>query len=243
MSKTATSQPQSFEPIAILTPRLVIFPTPITVTSKSYRALYAQLHADEKFCQIAFGEHFKARQWSDDETRTVIESRDIARCWNARGLGDFAIGLRRPHHTSSTFPDSNSVVKGPELDLLTGLNGERLDQIEWVGYAGVRDATTTSLPAREAGDPEPPPWKDMVELRYGLSPRVWGGGMAKEAAGAIMRWAVEERGVRRFIAETERENRQSARLLEKLGFVASGTGYWKEPSEVEWELVVGRCHG
>jgi len=40
-----------------------------------------------------------------------------------------------------------------------------------------------------------------------------------------MEWAVVERGVRRFIAETERDNSRSGRVLEKLGFTMSGTNY------------------
>lgn len=236
----ASLQPPPFESFAILTPRLIIFPTPIAVSSKSYRALYSRLHADENFCQIAFGEHFKARNWSDDETREWIETRDIGRCWNPRGLGDFAVGLRGSIGLDETHShDSNvSVLKGCEFELLAGPNAGLLDQVEWVGYAGVRDATTTSLPKRGVTDTNFPPWYEMVELRYGLAPEFWGRGIAKEAAEAVMLWAVNERGAKRFIAETEKGNRQSARLLQKLGFVASGTDYWKEPSEVEWELVV-----
>ena len=52
-----------------------------------------------------------------------------------------------------------------------------------------------------------------------------------------MRRAVGERGVRRFITETERENVRSESVLEKLGFRRSGTDYLKEPSEVEWERI------
>ncbi|KAJ5215456.1 uncharacterized protein N7498_001863 [Penicillium cinerascens] len=232
-----TSQPHPFESFAILTPRLIIFPTPVAVSSKSYRALYSSLHADATFCQIAFGERFKARNWSDDETREFIETREIARCWNPRGLGDFAVGLRKSiNGLDEVIADSSvSVLKGAQFDLLARSTAEYLDQIEWVGYAGVRDATTTSI---RSPDADFPPWNEMVELRYGLSPKFWGGGMAKEAAEAVMDWAVKERGVKRFIAETERDNRQSAMVLQKLGFVASGTDYWKEPSEVEWELVV-----
>ncbi|KAI9037474.1 GNAT family N-acetyltransferase [Aspergillus affinis] len=234
-----TLQPYSFEPFAIQTPRLIIIPTPIAISSKSYRALYAELHANERFCQIAFGEHFKARRWSDDETRGVIETRDIARCWKPRGLGDFALGLRESISPEDVPCLSGiSVLRTSEFEILAGTKGERLDQVKWVGYAGVRDATTTSLPPREVDDPSLPPWDEMVELRYGLAPDFWGRGIAKEAAEAIMQWAVNERGVKRFIAETERGNVQSARLLQKLGFVESGTEYWKEPSEVEWAMVM-----
>lgn len=55
----------------------------------------------------------------------------------------------------------------------------------------------------------------------------WGTGIARIAAKAVMQWAVVERGVRRFIAETERENSRSGRVLEKLGFTISGTDYCK----------------
>jgi RimJ/RimL family protein N-acetyltransferase len=78
----------------------------------------------------------------------------------------------------------------------------------------------------------------MVGIRYGVSPMHWGGGIAKEAAEAIMHWAVKERGVTRYITETERPNRRSARALEKLGFTLSGPDYWKGPSELEWEWIV-----
>lgn len=44
-----------------------------------------------------------------------------------------------------------------------------------------------------------------------------------EAAKIVMQWSVDERGVERFIAETEKGNKRSARLLEKLGFVLSDT--------------------
>jgi RimJ/RimL family protein N-acetyltransferase len=75
----------------------------------------------------------------------------------------------------------------------------------------------------------------MVELRYGVAPCCWGQGVAREAAEAVMQWAATERGVKRFIAETEKENARSGRVLEKMGFKKSGTGYWKDEDEVEWE--------
>lgn len=231
-----------FEPFAILSPRLVLLPTPIAVSLATYRAHYAGLHADRSFCEMAFGDHFPARNWSDDETRVVIETRDIERSWKRRGLGDFAVGLRaschRDYYTTREGTSRCLVLKGGEFQSLAGQNSEFLREIEWVGYAGVRDATTTSLPEREEEDPPLPPWQEMVELRYGISPAFWGGGIAREAAEAVIQWAVNERGVKRFIGETERHNQRSARLLQKLGFAPSGTDYWKEPSELEWELII-----
>lgn len=186
---------------------------------------------------MGFGSHFQPRSWSDTETHDVIQTRDIARCWNVRGMGDFAVGLR-PDSIRSNLNGTATQIQIVKQDSLTDLGIGNLDEITWVGYAGVRDGTTTSMPAREANDPPLPHWTEMVEIRYGVSPAHWGCGIAKEAAEAVMYWAVEERGVRRFIAETERPNKRSARALEKLGFVLSGTDYWKEPSEVEWERAV-----
>lgn len=226
-----------FEPFVILTPRLLVLPTPHAISSRYYRSLYASLHADKAFCEMAFGDHFSPVQWSDEKTHDAIQRGDINVCWKLRGMGDFAVGLRPPE----IFTESSSAVEILEGDALKGipcLDLQNLDEITWVGYAGVRDATTTSMPPREAGDPPLPPWTEMAEIRYGVAPTYWGKGIAKEAAEAVMHWAANARGVTRFIAETERPNKRSARALEKLGFTLSGTNYWKEPSEIEWEKVL-----
>lgn len=233
----STISNEVIQPFALTTPRLIIIPTPIAVSVKSYRSLYASLHADASFCEMGFGSHFLPRNWDDDETRNVIQTRDINRSWAKYSIGDFAVGLREPAQADQE-PGKFSIVHGEEFERLVGPQLENLSSTEWVGYSGIRDASTTSLPPREAGDPPLPPWQEMVEIRYGVSPRFWGGGLAKEASEAIMQWSVQERGVRRFIAETERDNARSGRLLQKLGFSASGTDYWKEPSEVEWQFIV-----
>lgn len=225
-----------FESFVILTPRLIVLPTPRAISLISYRRLYASLHADIDFCEMAFGVHFPPRQWSDDETCDVIQARDIMRCWKVRGMGDFAVGLR-PAEISMESSNDIEILKGDDFEGNSRLNIHDLNDIIWVGYAGVRDGTTTSIPPREADDPPLPPWNEMVEIRYGVSPMHWGNGIAKEAAEAVMHWAVKARGVTRFIAETERPNKRSARALEKLGFTLSGTNYWKQPSEVEWERI------
>jgi RimJ/RimL family protein N-acetyltransferase len=214
-----------FTPFFLLTHNLIFLPTPTAISLPAYRALYARVHADPVFCEMGFGPHFRARKWSDAETEEVIRTRDVGRCWKEKGMGDFAVGLLAGVHQVDGM---GRVLKGGFFD-----------GVEWVGYAGVRDATTTSMPERVAGDPELPPWLEMVELRYGVAPEYWGRGVARGAAEAVMQWAVSERGARRFIAETERENERSGRVLEKLGFRLSGTDYWKEPSEVEWERFPG----
>lgn len=230
----ANNVPTTF---ALLTRDLILIPTPLAISSGSYLSLYASLHANTAFCEMAFGPHFPAREWSIDETREVVQTRDIERCWKRRGMGDFAVG-RRPENLALRKTEDEV-----EFEILGGLDvkkiEEQLDSLEWIGYAGVRDATTTSLPERTESDPPWPHYLEMVELRYGVAPAYWGKGVARQAADAVMGWAVEERGVRRFIAETEKANVRSGRVLEKMGFRRlEGVGYWQEESEDEWERVV-----
>jgi RimJ/RimL family protein N-acetyltransferase len=235
------------EPFIILTPRLVVIPTPIAIHITSYRALYAELYADAGFCRMGFGASFPAQNWNDDETRDTIQTRDINRSWEKHGLGDFAVGLRPQPNSGVSGADPQqepfprvSILRGDEFEQFMGPDLTHLEEIQWVGYSGVRDATTTSLPPLEAGDAPYPDWLEMVEIRYGVSPAFWGKSIAQEATEAIMRWAIREKGVKRFIAETERDNQRSGRLLQKLGFVHSGTNYWKERQEMEWELLVAK---
>src|SRR5690242_21934044 len=82
------------KPFVLVTERLVIVPTPIAVRYSTYVRLYGSLHASEAFCQMAFGPHFLARELSDEDTREMILTRDLERCWKPRGLGDFAVALR-----------------------------------------------------------------------------------------------------------------------------------------------------
>jgi len=171
-------------------------------------------------------------------------------------MGDFAVGLLPAHFNTNFEPLQNWVGLDIEkvigegirmiddcgFEKLYGRDGKGLEGMEWVGYAGVRDGTTTSLPARLPSETPLPDWLEMIELRYGLAEAYWGKGIAKGAAEAVMLWGQTERGVRRFIAETERGNAGSGKVLQKLGFVLRGEepgkGYWKEETEVEWERMV-----
>ncbi|KAK7416895.1 hypothetical protein QQX98_004953 [Neonectria punicea] len=185
---------------------------------------------------------------SDEQTHEMIRTRDIIRCWGRRGMGDFAVGVRAKtddkaeavYQKGRALGDESQgiwIYEGSLYNELVGSDVQPLESITWAGYAGVRDATTTSIPIQEGEGAPTEPWEEMIELRYGVGLDHWGQGIAKEAAEAVMQWAVSDKGARRFIAETEKGNTRSGRVLQKMGFSLSGTDYWKEPSELEWERI------
>ena len=62
-----------------------------------------------------------------------------------------------------------------------------------------------------------------AEIGYGILEEYRGRGYASEAVEAAVAWALEQSGVRRVEAETEPGNFRSRRVLEKCGFVPTGT--------------------
>lgn len=69
----------------------------------------------------------------------------------------------------------------------------------------------------------------VVEIGYGVSAEYEGKGYATEAVSAIVHWAVHQPGVTRVEAETEFENKASQRVLEKSGFLATGSIGTEDP--------------
>ncbi len=62
-----------------------------------------------------------------------------------------------------------------------------------------------------------------VEIGYGTLDAYQGQGYAAEAVAAAVNWALAQPGVTRVEAETEPDNRASQRVLEKCGFLPTGT--------------------
>ena len=63
----------------------------------------------------------------------------------------------------------------------------------------------------------------MAEIGYGILEEYQGRGYATEAVGAAVIWALKQPDVACVEAETEPDNRASQRVLEKCGFLPSGT--------------------
>lgn len=240
---------ENYSPFLLLSPRLVILPTPSAIHVRAYRDLYAHLHSLPEFCEMGFGEDFPARHW-DEKSRYEEIDREVKRNWNSIGLGDMAVGLIPEtsgidslQQVGRKIPSLDKddvmelrIIKGKDYENLV-VDEKFLEKIEWVGYGGVRDAKH-GLPKPADGEPPLPDWKNLAEVRYGFSPDHWGKGFAVEASKSAMRWAASERLVERFVGETQKGNSRSERVLEKLGFTRSGTNYWQAPRWVEWERVV-----
>ncbi|KAK2612716.1 hypothetical protein QQS21_001333 [Conoideocrella luteorostrata] len=235
--------PSSFTPFVLVTDRMVFVPNPIAVSIKAYRALFKRLHEDHTFCDMGFGDSFPARPWTDDEIRDLLQS-DVTRGWGGKNMGDFAVGLlpcnssegdvlhRKRGRQLGPSASKASIIEDSQL-----ADADAYADVEWVGYACARDGTTCIPPLAE-GDAPLPPWQDMLEMRYGIAPEHWGKGLALEASKVVVQWAVEERGARRFIAETQKANQRSGRVLEKLGFKKVDTNYFQEKDVLdEWEMV------
>ena len=63
----------------------------------------------------------------------------------------------------------------------------------------------------------------MAEIGYGILEEYQGQGYAAEAVGAVVTWALKQTGVKRVEAETDPDNRASQRVLERCGFLPTGT--------------------
>ena len=75
-----------------------------------------------------------------------------------------------------------------------------------VGFAGLRAIEDT---------PE-------IEVLYGFAPSHWGKGLATEAARAVLAHGFETVGLARIAGRTDTPNRDSARVLERLGMTFEG---------------------
>jgi ribosomal-protein-alanine N-acetyltransferase len=72
-----------------------------------------------------------------------------------------------------------------------------------------------------------------VDLGYRFLRRCWGRGFASEASRACLTHGFEVLGLPRIVAETDRRNVRSIRLLERLGFSRAG----EKGDDTRWELV------
>jgi RimJ/RimL family protein N-acetyltransferase len=113
---------------------------------------------------------------------------------------------------------------GDVQTLFYGLYKEHPEWEGWLGWYAVRVDTDCPTLCGSAGFKEPPDQRGTVEIGYSVLPEFQGQGLATEMVAGIIRWAKRQPRLEQIEAETEADNRASARVLEKNGFVRAGEG-------------------
>jgi len=83
-----------------------------------------------------------------------------------------------------------------------------------------------------AGFKGPPNAQGTIETGYGIEAAYRNRGYASEAVSGLAEWALGRPGVSRVVAECERANAPSIRVLEKAGFSRVG----ERGSMLDWEI-------
>jgi hypothetical protein len=144
----------------------VLLPTPMAINERKYRDLYSFVLGSDLFCTTAFGPHFPARETNDDEIREWLVA-EIAKTWNVLPLGNFAVGTWNieAHEALERGRKVKHDTDGIEICILEGQDAMIAsgDNVDWVGYVGVRDGTL-NMKAREEGDEPFPPWQVSLKI-------------------------------------------------------------------------------
>lgn len=96
----------------------------------------------------------------------------------------------------------------------------------WLWFAILRESREVVGTVGFVGPPE----QGEVEVGYSFIERVWNQGLATEAVGALLAWALADQRVERIIAQTLADGLASQRVLAKLGFARRGAG--REPGSL-----------
>lgn len=74
--------------------------------------------------------------------------------------------------------------------------------------------------------------EDSIEIGYGVIPCAWGRGFATRALRLLCSWLFAIPNIARITAETSQSNTASQRVLEKCGFIKTGTGWSEEDGDL-----------
>ncbi|WP_321493116.1 GNAT family N-acetyltransferase [uncultured Desulfobacter sp.] len=98
------------------------------------------------------------------------------------------------------------------------------DKVGWFNWYALAQADGQSPPILIGGCGFfGPPCNGAVQIGYSVLSEFQGQGFATEMVCGIVKWAMAQPTVVRIIAETEWENPASVRVLEKVGFTATGS--------------------
>lgn len=93
----------------------------------------------------------------------------------------------------------------------------------------------TRMLVGDAGFIGRPSAQGVVELGYSIHPEHRDTGYATEAGAALIGWVLAQEGVLAVVAECERDNPASIRVLEKIGMSRTGT----QDRLIRWEIRAG----
>lgn len=74
--------------------------------------------------------------------------------------------------------------------------------------------------------------QDSIEIGYGVLPDAWGKGFATRALQLLLGWLFSFQNIACITAETSQSNAASQRVLEKCGFIKTGTGWSEEDGDL-----------
>lgn len=110
------------------------------------------------------------------------------------------------------------------LPLFLGWLEAAPDRAGWFGWYALSRAGGASAPTLIGGGGFlGPPAEGTVQIGYSMLPAFQGQGHATELVRELARWALAQPGVTCIVAETEWANPASVRVLEKSGFMRTGT--------------------
>ncbi len=78
---------------------------------------------------------------------------------------------------------------------------------------------------------------DETEIGYALFKEHWGKGFAVEASEACLRYGFEELNVEKIVAVAQPDNKNSRRVMEKLGMKFNGIGKFYEMDLVHYSIT------
>src|SRR5947209_3402777 len=122
---------------------------------------------------------------------------------------------------------------GPDFaGLLPILAQQILEDPTFSTWTAVIIQRVESVLIGDIGFKAPPDPGGAIEIGYSIVPEYRGQGYATEAAGAMVRWAFRQPGVRRVTANCLNDNVASIRVLESLGMRQVG----RSGPLLDWEM-------
>ncbi len=126
------------------------------------------------------------------------------------------------------------------LPLFLGWLEAAPDRSGWFAWYVLAAGDGAAAPVLVAGGGfKGPPRDGTAEIGYCVLPQFQGRGYATEVVFSLVRWALQQPGVARVMAETEWANPASVRVLSKAGFAPAGPA--TEPGGARFEFLGGAC--